>query len=110
MALAPLPYQLPGKFFVLEYNKDAENFVIYTDDEDCSSYTLGGDLQAVRVRFRIWIGQELGDKVIDTAKEFRLVQCIPAQNRIINLFNRESTADVFARERENDKTYITLRR
>jgi hypothetical protein len=87
MATAPLPRSLPGRFFVLEWDKDREYFTLYVDDGQGSSYKLG-DLRKSQFEFKMWGIEEFGARVVDQAREFGRVQAIPSQNRIINLIDR----------------------
>ena len=87
MATAPLPRELPGRFFVLEWNRDLEHFTLYVDDGQGSSYKLG-DISKSRFQFRVWGIEEFGARALDQAREFGRVQAIPTQNRILNLIDR----------------------
>lgn len=91
MAKVPLPRDLLNgqTFFVLRWDDEREKMFIHIDDKDKSSYDLGGNLPQV-VRQLTWWGIDdlYADRVVNQAKEFRAVQAIPAQNRILNLFDR----------------------
>ena len=82
---AALPKRLPGDFFVLGYDRDRDTYILVTDDEDESSYNLGHDIQKVMRQFEQWGLKEIGNRAIDAAREFRLVQAIPAEDRVIRL-------------------------
>lgn len=90
MALARLPKELPGRFFVLQWDRDAEVFRLFLDDLDNSNYNLGGDIPKVMMRMRVWGIEDLGNRTIDLAKEFGSAQCIFTQNRVIALFDRKA--------------------
>jgi hypothetical protein len=87
---APLPKELPGDFFLLEWNRDLQSFIIHLDDDDASSHNLGGNIQAVMMRFKLWGLKAIGNSAIDIAKEFGAAQAIPAQNRCRAVFDREA--------------------
>lgn len=82
------PQTLPGTFFVLEFNKFRDCFILTVDDEQQSSYKLGNDIQVVMAFFARWGIAEFGNRCIDIAKEFGSVQGIPSQDRTIPLFER----------------------
>ena len=93
MARAPLPDELPGTFFVLEWDRARECFILHIDDEDGSSYNLGNVIETVMMRFRIWGLPRIGNRAIDAAREFGVVQVLPEEDRIINLINRDVRPD-----------------
>ena len=88
MAEAPLPETLPGGFFVLEWDRDRHVFILHTQDEDFSSFNLGGDIQRVRFRFKMWKRKELGDRAIDVAHEFGACKASLEDGRVVALFER----------------------
>jgi hypothetical protein len=51
-AKAPLPPSLPGEFFVVLYDRDAETYTIVVDDETNSSYNLGVGVEPAMRYFR----------------------------------------------------------
>ena len=111
MALAPAPVELPGSFFVLEYDRDDKVYILHVDDEDGSSYNLGDNIPYLMMRFRLWGCQDAGNRTIDMVREFGAAQCIPGQDRVIALFDRDKTElDVFSKERQDADvgTYIHL--
>jgi hypothetical protein len=85
----PLPLELPGEFFVLQYDRLYERFVLIVDDEDRSSYNLHGDIPAIMGYFKRWGLEEVGNRAIDTAREFGAAQAIPSDGRVIALCNRD---------------------
>jgi len=115
MARAPLPPSVPlNTFFVLQWLPDAEEFVIHLDDKQRSSYRLGSYGPQV-VRQLTWWGlpKMLATRVVDAAHEFRAVQVIPTQDRVINLIPRGEQKDVVAEllrqaEIENTQPFIHL--
>ena len=108
MAVAPLPRELPGVFFILVWEKDNERFILHTDDIDGSSYDMGNNLSFIALQLRLWGYAELAGRTIDTAREYGAVQVIPSQDRIIALFDREKLkVDVFDKENEH-ATYAYL--
>ena len=101
MPQAPLPKTLPGEFFVLECSPDTGQFIIHVDDGDGTSYRLGDDIPRVQLQFRLWgVNQRFSDRCIDAAKEFRSAQCIPSQDRVINLIERHPTRPLVFNEQE----------
>lgn len=91
MPQAPLPETLPGDFFVLEYNTDTEVFVLHLDDEDGSSFRFGtlATVPRMQTQFRLWgLDPKVTDRAIDAAKEFRSIQCVWSQDRVISLIDR----------------------
>jgi hypothetical protein len=89
MVNANLPTELPGKFFVVEYNEYTETFTVVIDDGQMSSYRLGEVLQA-HARLKLWgVDTLLAGRALDYAREFKApVQCIPSENRTISLRDR----------------------
>ena len=85
-----LPETLPGDFFVVEWDRLRDRFVLYVDDPDKSSYDLGNDIQVAMRRFSIWGIPDLGNRVLDLAREFGLAQGAPGTNRALPLFKRVS--------------------
>ena len=98
MARAPLPPSIPiVTFFVLQWLPDAETFVIHLDDEKHSSHRMGGYSPQVARQLTWWgLPKMLAERVVDAAREFRTVQVIPKQSRIINLIPRGKPGDVVA--------------
>lgn len=87
---APIPKELPGDFYLLEWDRDRQTYIIHLDDDDGSSHDLGGNVQAVMTRFKLWGLKAIGDRSIDVAREFGAAQAIPAQNRCRAIFDREA--------------------
>ena len=85
----PLPRKLPGEFFVLEWDKFRGRFLLYVDDEERSSYDMGGNIQIIMRQFRqLWELDIIADRAIDTAKEFGKAQAILHDGRVIALYDR----------------------
>ena len=105
MAKAPLPVQLPGEFFVLEWNKLRETFILHVDDAEKSSYNLGSDVQIAMMRFRVWGLEDIGNRAIDIAREFGVAQAIPKGNRVIPIFERFAYKSRPAPEFKEDNGY-----
>lgn len=93
MARAPLPDELPGTFFVLEWDRACECYILHIDDKDGSSYNLGSVIEIVMMRFRVWGFPRIGNRAIDAAREFGVVQVLPKEDRIINLIDRDVRPD-----------------
>lgn len=90
MSKVALPDALTGEFFVVSFDRERETFTLIVDDEDRTSYNLGGNIDKVMMQFRIWGLRFLGDRVIDIAKEFGACQGIPSQDRAIPVMERPS--------------------
>lgn len=107
MAKAPLPDVLPGAFFVVVWNRDAERFSIEVDDESHSSYDLGPDPVAVVKALRLRGFEEtFREQAVNLAREFGMTQCIPATERVLPIHSRvavtpalefEESPDAYAR-------------
>lgn len=102
MATAPLPDLLPVRpFFVLRWSEDADTLLLEPTSMLFAAPALGNDTLDLgdhlpdisrTLQMRGDIDQLFADRVVDTAKEFKAVQVIYDQQRIIPLFKR--TADV----------------
>lgn len=87
---APVPEQMPGEFFVLEYDREGEGFTLHVDDEDHSTYDLGNDIAELQVLFRTRRTQDgaplqprqIG-QMIDIARELGMAQYIPQQGELV---------------------------
>jgi len=94
-AVVQPPVPIPGPFYVLSYDKEGESFTLYIDDQNQSSYVLGA-LEPT-LRYLSLFGGPNADLAIDCAKQFGTVQVIPAQRRVLPLFQRSPKVDVFAK-------------
>lgn len=83
MALAPLPNQLPGDFFVVMYDRTTKGYTLVVDDATRSSYKLGVDLQATMRYFKRIGLYDLGCQALDVAREFETVQAVIADGRVM---------------------------
>lgn len=74
---------------MLVWEHEREEMVIFIDDEKHTSYSLGSYLPQV-VRQLTWWGvrAQFADRAVNAAREFRKVQAIPSQDRVINLIDR----------------------
>lgn len=113
MARAPLPDRIPtGTFFVLRWDVDAERMLVQVDDEARSSYDLGCVLPRVVDQLALWgVPRLFATRAVDTAREFRAVQVIPTQDRIINLIPRTPNSNPVAEQLAamddlNPNTYV----
>lgn len=84
----PKPHTLPGRFFVLTWDKMIEKFIVFLDDEENSSFKLDS-IQDAMLQMKMWGLGDFGNQCIDQAREFGSVQGIPSQKRCINLFDRK---------------------
>lgn len=98
MARAPIPTSIPLKtFFVLRWIPEVEEFVIHLDDATRTSHLLGGYSPQVVRQLTWWtLPKMLATRAVDAAREFRAVQVIPTQDRVINLIPRGAHRDVVA--------------
>lgn len=105
MSKAPLPSQIPGDFFVLIWNRDAETFRIELDDAHHSSYDLGGNpAQVARLLYLRGFKKAFREHAVDIAREFGMAQCIPSQERVIAIISRRAPAVQFTHEEEQEPT------
>lgn len=104
MAKAPLPRLFPGDFFLLQWKRDIETFVVELDDETHSSYDLGPEPMMVVHELRLrGFEKQFREQAVDMAREFGVAQCIPAQQRVLPIIPRRAPApDVFAQEGQDD--------
>jgi hypothetical protein len=100
----PLPNPIPGRFFVLAFDRSTRNYSLVVDDATHSSYKLGSDVQTIRRYFkRVGLDVYFSDRAIDVATEFRVVQAIPEGSRVIVVRNppRRGESDPFSNREEN---------
>ena len=100
MARAKLPASIPGTFFVLRYDKDRDVMSIWMNATD--SHSIGEEVNqhtgeswfnptAGSHQLQRWgVEKFCANDAIDQALEFRSVQVIPAERRVINLLPRGS--------------------
>ena len=99
---APVPEILPGDFFVLEFSRANDAFLLRVDDGDHSTYDLGDEIADLRVLFRTRtnavnggpLQPELIDRMIDIAKELGMSQYIPTlgelvEDRVLSIVPRD---------------------
>lgn len=118
MARAALPNAIALlPFFVLRWDVDIEQMIVYVrgDDGDQASYELGDHLPSVSAQLCRWGLSDpiFVDRAVDSAKEFRAVQVIPDQKRIISLHRRDGQQKLVAdmlndAERPEGSTYASL--
>ena len=82
-AKAPLPLSLPGEFCVLMYDRDLARFQLVVDDVETSSHDLGPNIPEVMRIMHRYAGEDVGNRVIDIAKEFGMAQYIFLDQRVI---------------------------
>ena len=85
----PFPNELPGKFVVIEFNRDTAQYKLHVDDSRRSSYDLGGVVQGIMNRFEQWGYMELLCNTLDLAREFGAAQGVFKDGRTIALFDRD---------------------
>jgi hypothetical protein len=109
----PIPEKLPGQFFVLEYEREDQRYVLHVDDEDRSTFDLGDDIQIVRAQFvgRGYPTEQVND-LIDRAREFGSCQYIPSpgshvDDRVIQILPREARTPVLRLFEDTDNARWT---
>ncbi len=123
MARARLPDAIPGPFFVLRYDKEREVMSILMSETESHAIgevvTADGGLQfnptAASHQLQRWgVDKFVANDAIDQALEFRSVQVIPREKRVINLIRRGSNvrddllAQAFAIHDERPKQYAYI--
>lgn len=109
MAIAPLPAALPGTFFVLAYFRDSGHFRMYLDDDVGSSYIVKLSPTDLSVRLQAYgIDKQTANDAVDRAVEFRSVQCIPSQKRVISLIRRTPERSVVSFEQERNHAFAHI--
>lgn len=103
----PIPAQLPGDFFVVEFERDSRDYVLHVDDDERSTYVLGPDpTVASRVFTARGYRESSVHDLIDRAREFGACQYIPSgfpnvADRTIQLTPRRVPVTLlFDRERQ----------
>lgn len=95
MGKVPLPKTLEQPFFVLEYDRQLKRYKLTVEGaHELESYNLGEDVQQVMLNFRLWGLEEIGNRAIDMAKEFGIVQAIPREGRVFSLHSRTKEAPI----------------
>lgn len=97
---APIPEQLPGQFFVVEFDREDQRYVLHVDDEGKSTFDLGDNIDVVRAQFigRGYPRERVND-LLDRAREFGLCQYIPrdgehVEDRVIQILPRDARTPV----------------
>jgi len=91
MPQVPIPSVFPGDFFVLSWDRDRETFLLELDDDAESSFDLGTDPARVVLLLRLrGFEKDFRETAVDYAREFGVAQCIPAQQRVIQIIPREA--------------------
>ncbi len=109
MSRARLPTSIDVRFFVLAFDREMQTMTIFlseTESHRIGDVTAPGftgadaDLlqfegaQASRQLQRWGVERYFADRCVDQAVEFRTVQCIPAEERVINLIQRDGRSEV----------------
>lgn len=92
----PIPQELPGQFFVVEFDREDRSYVLHLDDEGRSTFHLGEDVEQIRPVFTArGYPARMVDDMLDRAREFGACQYIPSghehlADRLIQLPPRNS--------------------
>ena len=74
----PIPHEFPGRFFVLEFSREGETFILTVDDEARSSFDLGSEIPQIQTLFKVrGFPPDRTNDLIDKAREFGAAQYIP---------------------------------
>lgn len=98
MARATLPQSLPGRWFVLRYERETRQYTIELDAPNKPTFILGQleDMPKLLLQFRLWGYAEFGAKAMDVAREWRTAACILATGAVARLPSGMPTVDIFA--------------
>lgn len=88
---AIVPAQLPGDFFLLEFNREVECFILHVDDGDGSTYDLGDDVANIQALLctrttastGVLLQPDCIDGMIDIARELGMSQYIPTPGELV---------------------------
>jgi len=113
-----VPEVLPGDFFVLEFSRLTDTFLLHVDDEDRSTYDLGDEIAALQMLFRTRtnavnggpLQPELIDRTIDIARELGMAQYIPTlgelvEDRVLSIVPRDANRGLKFDEDEDQKNW-----
>lgn len=113
-----MPEVLPGDFFVLEFSRLTDTFLLHVDDEDRSTYDLGDEIAALQMLFRTRtnavnggpLQPELIDRTIDIARELGMAQYIPTlgelvEDRVLSIVPRDANRGLKFDEDEDQKNW-----
>ena len=113
-----MPEVLPGDFFVLEFSRLTDTFLLHVDDEDRSTYDLGDEIAALQMLFRTRtnavnggpLQPELIDRTIDIARELGMAQYIPTlgelvEDRVLSIVPRDANRGLKFDENEDQKNW-----
>lgn len=108
MAEAPLPDALPGKLFALEWDRDRHVFILHLQDDDFSSFNLGGDIAAIQEHFKRWSLKDVGYRAIDVAHEFGAAKASIEDGRVVAVFKRAGERETKVKFEEPQDGATTL--
>ena len=92
MARVKTPLKLIGDYFVLDYWPESDTFQLLMDDGTTNTYDLGADLTQIRVMGKVWgVESYVFERALALAKNFRSVQVILEDGRVLPLLEREGT-------------------
>jgi len=115
---APVPEVLPGAFFVLEFSRVDDAFILHVDDGDHSTYDLGDEVSALQMLFRTHtnavnggpLQPEMIDRTIDIARELGMAQYIPTlgelvEDRVLSIVPKDAEKGLKFDEDEDQKNW-----
>ncbi len=102
---AKLPYELPGRFFIIVYRRYAASYTIHMDAPDNPSYDLGSNMDEIVRRFRMWKQEELGCRAVDMAREFGKSQAIIKSARVLSLHRHAAVKQPDVFDKPERKSY-----
>lgn len=114
-----MPEVLPGDFFVLEFSRVDDTFLLHVDDGDRSTYDLGDEVAALQVLLHTRTNAvnggpfqpELIDRTIDIARELGMAQYIPTkgelvEDRVLSIVPRDVKRGLKFDEDEDQKNWL----
>ena len=106
---APLPKKLPGRLFVVEYDRLRGVYILHIQDEDASSFVLGrDDIEAQRAFERMGYA-DLGFRALGMAREFGAAKASLKDGRVAALIRRDGRRQrVFPDETKERNSYVPL--
>jgi len=81
---------MPGRYFLIQYDREEMQYKLTLDAPDTPSYALGDDAIAV-VDYLTRLGlRVIGESAVNIAREFGAAQAVLSDGRVIPIFKRPS--------------------